>query len=342
MTRPVGRRVTRRGGGPGRPGLPGRLRVGTVALVALSAVATAVSGCVSAPPVPTTTTTSPAPAASPAAPVSCTNARQSYAPSTSSAHAKAIQARKFLVVGVSADTRQLGAVDPANPDAFQGFDIEMAKLVAAELGVPIRFKVITTADRVGQLGKEVNARSIADGGVDLVARAFTMNCARWQQVAFSAVYFEASQGLMVPRASSIKALSTLSGRTVCAPAGSTSLDTIKAKVPGVTVRGVANHTDCLVLLQQGQVDAITGDDAILAGFKAQDPTTVVLPDIDLSDEPYGLGVNLKHKDFAAYVNAVLEKARASGAWQKAYDTHLRGPLGKAGTQPTPIYGRPLS
>ncbi len=346
MSRPVGRRVTRRGGGPGRPGLPGRLRVGTVALVALSAVATAVSGCVSAPPVPTTTTTSPAPAASPAAPVSCTNARQSYAPSTSSAHAKAIQGRKFLVVGVSADTRQLGAVDPANPDAFQGFDIEIARLVAAELGVPIRFKVITTADRVGQLGKEVNARNIADGGVDLVARAFTMNCARWQQVAFSAVYFEASQGLMVPRASSIKRLQDLAGKTVCAPAGSTSLDTIKTelktKAPTAQTRGVANHTDCLVLLQQGQVDAITGDDAILAGFKAQDPTTVVLPAIDLSDEPYGLGVNLKHKDFAAYVNAVLEKARASGAWQKAYDTHLRGPLGKAGTQPTPIYGRPLS
>lgn len=306
-------------------------------LVAAGLALAGLAGCVTAPPTPAAAPSSAAASpAAPAAPVVCANATQSYTPAASSAYANVIKARGYLVVGVSADTRQLGAVDPNNPDVFAGFDIEMAKLVAAKLGVNVRFKVITTADRINQLKKEV-----ADGGVDLVARAFTMNCARWKDVSFSAVYFLAHQGLMVPARSTLTSLAALPGKTVCAPVGSTSLDNIKAKVPSVKTRGVANHTDCLVLLQQGKVDAITGDDAILAGFKAQDPTTIVVDGIELSNEPYGLGVNAKYKDFAAYVNQVLAEARTSGAWQKAYDAYLRSSLG-AGVQPEPSYGRPLS
>ncbi|MFN8079620.1 MAG: glutamate ABC transporter substrate-binding protein [Kineosporiaceae bacterium] len=312
-------------------------------LLTAGLVVAGLAGCVTAPPTPAAAPSSAAASpAAPAAPVVCNNATQSYAKVTSSPYADVIAKRGYLLVGVSADTRQLGAVDPSNPDVFAGFDIEIARLVANKLGVNLRFKVITTADRIAQLKKEVSA-----GGVDLVARAFTMNCARWKDISFSQVYFLAHQGLMVPASSTLAKLAgqpdkvkqALSGETVCAPKGSTSLDNITTWAPGVKTRAVANHTDCLVLLQQGQVDAITGDDAILAGFKAQDPTTLVLPGIELSDEPYGLGVNATHKDFAAYVNGVLEEARTSGAWQKAYDTYLKGPLGKPGVQPAPSYGR---
>jgi polar amino acid transport system substrate-binding protein len=245
---------------------------------------------------------------------------------------------------VSADTRLLGAVNPQKPQDFVGFDIAMARLVAkAVLGDEnsIRFKVISTANRIPELTKEVNATDNAKGGVDLVARAFTMNCARWQQVAFSQVYFEAHQGVMIPSrsAETVKTVDDLSGKRVCAPNGSTSLVTIKQENPKVVAVGVVNHTDCLVALQLGKVDAITGDDAILAGFKAQDPTTEVLEGVELSDEPYGLGVPLKYgKDFGAYINNVLEQARKDGSWQKAYDGSLKSALGP-GTQPAPVYGR---
>ncbi len=254
---------------------------------------------------------------------------------------KGIRKRGYLLVGVSADTRLLGAVDPQNPQSFGGFDIAIARLVAkALLGDPnkIRFKVISTANRIPELTKEVNAADNAKGGVDMVARAFTMNCARWQQVAFSAEYFLAHQGLMVPIGSKLKTVADLSNKKVCAPVGSTSLVNIKQKNSLVEAVGLPNHTDCLVQLQQGKVDAITGDDAILAGFKAQDPTTVVVDGLELSNEPYGLGVPLKHKDFAAYINSVLEQARKDGSWQQAYDTWLKPAL-LAGTQPVPQYGR---
>lgn len=319
--------------------------------VSLAVVGLLLAGCVSAPTVEAGTAASPSPSASPSsspAPTSgatCTPAATvSYAPSTTSSYVtKQIRAkdRGYLLVGVSADTRLLGAVDPKSPDSFQGFDIEIARLIAkAALGDPtkIRFKVISTADRIKQLQTEVNAADNAAGGVDLVARAFTMNCPRWNDIAFSAVYFTAHQGLLVPSGSPIKTVADLAGQKVCAPRGSTSLDNIAKVAPEAETVPVAAHTDCLVLLQRGAVDAVTGDDAILAGFKAQDPATVVLDGIELSNEPYGLGVNKAHQDFAAFVNSALAQAISDGTWQKAYDAWLKPALG-AGTPPTPQYGR---
>ena len=113
----------------------------------------------------------------------------------------------------------------------------------------------------------------------------------------------------------MKGVADLAGRRVCAPRGSTSLTRIVDEAPQAKVVGVDSHTDCLVALQEGTVDAITGDNAILAGFQAQDPGTVVLKDVRLSDEPYGLGVSSQHKDFAAYINEVLRTAIADGTWQ---------------------------
>ncbi len=320
----------------------------SVTTLAAAAASVLLAGCVTSPPVaapatsPSSASAAPSPTASstPAAVVCSPIATVSYAPSTTSSYVEAIRSRGYLLVGVSADTRLLGAVNPKDPKVFEGFDIAMAELVAkAVLGDAsrIRFKVISTANRIPELTKEVNPADNAAGGVDLVARAFTMNCARWQQVAFSAEYFRAHQGVMIAQGSAVstdpkKTLASLSGKRVCAPNGSTSLVNIKQKNALVETVGVANHTDCLVLLQRGKVDAITGDDAILAGFKAQDPTTVVVDGLELSNEPYGLGVPLKRSDFAAYINTVLEQARGDGSWQKAYDAWLKPALGP-GTQP---------
>jgi polar amino acid transport system substrate-binding protein len=173
--------------------------------------------------------------------------------------------------------------------------------------------------------------------VDLVARAFTMNCSRWNDIAFSAVYLNAGQKLMVPAESQIDSVDDLSGLKVCAPRGSTSLRNITELNPQAEAVGVDSHTDCIVALQQGQVDAITGDDAILAGFSDQDPGTKVVGEA-LSEEPYGLGVNKDHPDFAAFVNSALDEARTGGAWQASYDRWLRPALG-ARTPPRAEYGR---
>ncbi len=284
-------------------------------------------------PTPTRAATSAAPAPSPttSAPA-CGNPLASYAPTDAQAGPTidAIRRRGRLVVGVSADSLLLGARNPLT-GRIEGFDIDMARLVAeAILGDPdkIELKVVTAAQRIP---------SLQEGTVDLVARNMTITCARWQQIAFSAEYYRSGQKLLVPKGSPARVLDDLKGQKVCAPTGSTSLDQLR-KHPDVVAVPADTHTGCLVKFQQGQVDAITGDDTVLAGLAAQDPYAQVVGKA-FTAEPYGLGVNAKNVDLVQFVNGVLARAKADGRWTAAYDRWLAGALGRAPAPPAPVYGR---
>jgi polar amino acid transport system substrate-binding protein len=282
----------------------------------------------------------PAPSAT-TAPPACGNPLASFAPAGANpAPGAAMPARSFmetiqkrgrLIAGVSADTLLLGARDPLNGQ-IEGFDIDMLKAVSkAIFGDPdkIEFRVITTAQRIPVL---------TDGSVDIVARAMSITCARWQQIDFSSQYYEAGQKVLVAKGSPVKAMEDLKGKKVCAPNGSTSMDKLKT-FTGLIPVGSDTHTGCLVLFQQGKVDAITGDDTILAGLAAQDPYAFVVKAPAFTQEPYGLGISQKHPDFVKFVNGVLEQMRTDGQWTTAYNTWLRDALGPAPAPPAAVYGR---
>ena len=167
----------------------------------------------------------------------------------------------------------------------------------------------------------------------------TVNCARWAQVAFSSVYYRAGQRVLVRTDSPAESIDDLAGERVCGPTGSTSIDNLQ-NYPAIEAVSVPNHTDCVALFQEGTVDAITGDDAILAGFVAQDPYAKVIGPA-LTSEPYGLAVSLMHPEFVRFVNSVLEQERADGTWSQSYARWLAPDLGAGAGQPQPVYGRPI-
>lgn len=264
----------------------------------------------------------------------CDDATTSYAPSTDRAAARAqLTDRNRLVVGVSADTFQLGWANPFENNRIQGFDIDVAQAIAQALGVPLKVRVISAADRIPLLESDE---------IDLVARNMTMNCTRWEQIGFSAVYYNATQKVLVRKddvaAFEKDGIASLAGKSVCAPTGSTSFDNITKKLPGAEAVPAANHTGCLIKFQNGEVDAITGDDTVLAGLAAQDPYAVVPEQQKLTDEPYGIGANMDDVDLIEFVNSVLEERRRNGEWQASYDRWLKPYLGDA-RPPAPKYGR---
>lgn len=87
------------------------------------------------------------------------------------------------------------------------------------------------------------------------------------------------------------------------------------------------------------MDAITGDDAILAGFVAQDPYAKIVPTAPFTKEPYAIGISKDYPDFVGFVNGVLATLQTDGTWQQEYTKWLAGPLGRPGTPPEPVYGR---
>jgi polar amino acid transport system substrate-binding protein len=324
-----------------RPGLPGVLGLLGVVL------ALVLGGCsllpyastpLPAPPAAAPTTSAPAPSAA-----TCDNrtALRSYAPEgdlpeagqmpAGSTMAKIAQ-RGRLIAGVSADTYLLGSRDPFN-GRIEGFDIDLVKALAkAIFGDENRYelRVITAAQRIP---------SLENGSVDVVARNMTINCTRWQQIAFSSEYYRSGQKILVRRGSKVTTVDKLAGQRVCAPNSTSSMDNLKRLSPKAIAVGSDNHTGCLVLFQQGDVDAITGDDTVLAGLAAQDPYAIVPDSKAFTDEPYGLGFNARQVDLVRFANARLAQMRGNGEWKAIYDRWLRDALGPAPEPPRAEYGR---
>jgi polar amino acid transport system substrate-binding protein len=304
------------------------------------------SGVYATTPIPKAappSTSAPAPSAT-TAPPACGNPLASFAPDganpapgavmPSGSHMATIQKRGRLIAGVSSDTLLLGSRNPLSGQ-IEGFDIEMLKAVSkAVFGDPnkIEFRVITAAQRIPVLSGDP-----ADN-VDVVARAMTITCARWEQIDFSTEYYRAGQKVLVAKGSPVKSMEDLKGKRVCAPNGSTSMDKLRT-FAGLIPVGSDTHTGCLVLFQQGKVDAITGDDTVLAGLAAQDPYAFVVKAPAFTAEPYGLGISTTHPDFVKFVNGVLEQMRTDGQWATAYNTWLRDALGAAPSPPAAVYGR---
>jgi polar amino acid transport system substrate-binding protein len=243
-----------------------------------------------------------------------------------------IRKRGWLIAGVSADSLNLGSRNPIS-GVIEGFDIDMVRAVAqAIFGDPtkIELRVISSPQRIP---------SLRDNSVDIVARNMTINCDRWTQIAFSAEYYHSGQKVLVQRDSTAKSLADLSGKTICAPAGSTSLDNLRSKYPKVTPITADTDTGCLVLFQQGKAFGITGDDTVLAGEAAQDPYARVIQALPFSDEPYGLGIALTNSDLVRYVNNVLDGMKADGRWMASYNKWLAPALGPLSAPPKSLYGR---
>jgi polar amino acid transport system substrate-binding protein len=222
-----------------------------------------------------------------------------------------------LVVGIDQNSYLWGYRTPDG--SLAGFDIDLVRAIATDLLGPdpeIVYRAIPTGQRIDALRER---------DVDLVVRTMSITCRRLAEIAFSTAYFETGQQLVVPGDSPIRAYDdTLAGRRVCSADGSTARTWLEHDPRGAELVPAANHLDCLVLLQLGEVDALMTDGALAAGHLAQDPS-LRLAGEPLTTESYGVAVNIADTDLVRWVNAVLDDYRAGGTgsdWRRAYDAWL--------------------
>jgi polar amino acid transport system substrate-binding protein len=239
-----------------------------------------------------------------------------------------IQRRHYLIAGVDQNTLLFAYFNPRRR-RLEGLEIDLVRQLAkAIFGDPshVRFKAITPAQRLP---------AVENGSVDVVVDAVTITCERRKEVDFSTVYFDAGQKVLVPLSSRARSIRDLAGKRVCAAIGSTTIATLAQRRPRVVPYGVPQRTDCLVALQEGLVDGISSDDAILLGFKAQDPATKIIGG-RFAPEPYGMAISKAHPDFVRFVNGVLARLRTDGTWRSIYRRWL-GRLARVPSPPAPHY-----
>ena len=226
-----------------------------------------------------------------------------------------------LTIGISFDQPGLGLRDG---DTYSGFDVLTATYVAQALGVP---KENITWQRADPAERE---KLLQDGDVDLVFSTYSITDERKQKVDFAGPYFLAHQDLLVRRnETDITGPDTLDGRVLCSVTGTTSSAYVTANFLGnIQLVEKPRFSDCVAALAASEVDAVTTDDVILAGFAAQPEYKGKLKVVGkgFTDEYYGVGVPKGDDDMVAKVNAALEQYIADGSWRAALDQTV-GPSG---------------
>ncbi|MEU8918091.1 glutamate ABC transporter substrate-binding protein [Streptomyces nigrescens] len=249
------------------------------------------------------------------------NYKVASAPKIDSAVLKKAHKAKKIVIGVKADQPFLGFKDTTGK--YSGFDIEIAKMVAADLGFSekqIEFKTIDS---------NVRETTISNGQVDYYVGTYTINDERKKQVGFAGPYYTAGADLLVRKdEKDITGPHALKGKEVCSIVGSTPLQEIKKKKYGAKTSEQSKYSDCVKSLLDGQVDAVTTDDAILKGYAAQRPEKLRVVSKSFTKEPYGVGMKKDDKALRNAITDALENHIKNGDYKKAYD----GTLGKSGSK----------
>jgi ABC-type amino acid transport substrate-binding protein len=234
-----------------------------------------------------------------------------------------IQQEGEIAIGVKYDVPPFGFRNPTSGE-IEGFDVDFGRAVAEALGVEPRFTEAVSDNRIP---------FVKDGTVDLVVSTMTINEERAQEIGFTDPYFIARGRILVPEGSEITGVDTLAGNRVCTALGSTYEDTLQEQAPEAELRLVDTYSECLELLQNGAVDAISTDDVILTGMIIQDDSLRLVGD-ELTVEPYGAGFTRGDEQFAQFLNGVLEEYKSDGRWARAYEEWLGQYTGEDREPPT--------
>ena len=211
---------------------------------------------------------------------------------------------------------------------LEGFDVEIAKIIAGELGIQpsgIEWVEAVSANR---------EPFIQQDKVDYVVATYTINDKRKQVVDFAGPYYQAGQDIMVAKGNpeGIGGPDDLAGKKVCSVTGSTPAENIRTNYPKAQLTEFDVYSKCAEALKNGQVQAVTTDNVILLGLISQDQEAFELVAKPFTKEPYGIGLKKGDTAFRNFINDTLEKAEQDGRWQKAWDA-TAGKVAKE--KPTP-------
>ncbi|HWH27335.1 MAG TPA: glutamate ABC transporter substrate-binding protein [Pseudolysinimonas sp.] len=203
------------------------------------------------------------------------------------------------------------------PNGPEGFDIEIGKLIAAQLDIaPDKITWVETVSANRE-------PFIQSGDVDLVIATYTINDERKKVVSFAGPYYEAGQDILVTAGNPEKIkgpewFTDHPDKTVCTVSGSTSLTNIKKYTSNILE--AADYADCLEPIRTGTAVALTTDNVILAGLASQNEGEFEVLNKPFTQEPYGIGLAHDDTAFRDWINSVLEQSYKDGSWDAAWES----------------------
>lgn len=223
-----------------------------------------------------------------------------------------------ITVGVKFDQPGLGFKDAAS-DLPTGFDVEIAKLLVADLGIDPQDTSAVTYEETISDNREPYLEA---GRVDLVLASYSITDERRAIVGQTGPYFITGQQVLVPEDSDVTGIEDLVGEEVCSVTGSTSLSNVEDA--GAIGAPAETYSQCAEDVLNGTVGAMSTDGSILLGLAAQNEGELKVVGEEFSEERIGVGYSLEYPEMCEWINGVLTEAYDDGSWAEAFEATLGG------------------
>ncbi|AJD71494.1 glutamine-binding protein [Streptococcus pneumoniae] len=221
-----------------------------------------------------------------------------------------------LVVGVKQDVPNFGYKDPKT-GTYSGIETDLAKMVADELKVKIRYVPVTAQTRGPLLDNEQ---------VDMDIATFTITDERKKLYNFTSPYYTDASGFLVNKSAKIKKIENLNGKTIGVAQGSITqrLITELGKKKGLKFKFVelGSYPELITSLHAHRIDAFSVDRSILSGYTSK--RTALLDD-SFKPSDYGIVTKKSNTELNDYLDNLVTKWSKDGSLQKLYDRYKLKP-----------------
>ncbi|RFA09208.1 ABC transporter substrate-binding protein [Subtercola boreus] len=241
-----------------------------------------------------------------------------------------IKARGKLVVAEALDAPLLSQQNPSSPDDVEGFDADLAKLLAIYiLGEP-NVEIIPPAS-------ETREALLQNGTVDVVFNTYTITTQRDEQVDFAGPYLQSGLAVAVKSDNTdIQGIDDLGGKKVIVGANTPAVTAVPEKQPTAEIVSFGTDPEAVQALTQGRGDAYVQDFTLLASDAASNSAIKVVGQ-PFTTESYGIGLKDGDAAFKSFINDWLTKIEANGDWAKVWDATL-GSAVESSTPTPPAIG----
>lgn len=196
---------------------------------------------------------------------------------------------------------------------FTGFDIELMRAIASELGRDLEVNNIGFDPITSGLAME-------SGECEIAAASITITAERAENINFSDPYFTADQSLLVAAGSGITNLAGFAGKNLGVQTGTTGEIYANANDPGATIISFENPGDIFTALAAGEVEGVLQDIVPNAEYVLNNPNDAELVETYPTDESYGFAVKKEgSEDLLREVNEALAKLVGDGTYDRIYN-----------------------
>ena len=218
---------------------------------------------------------------------------------------KNIKEKKELIVGLDDNFPPMGFRD--NSGEIVGFDIDMAKEVGTRMGVKVTFKPVEWDGVILSLNNK---------DIDVIWNGLTITDKRKEQIAFSKVYLQNKQIIIVNSKSNISKKSDLQDKIVGIQMGSSSESALASDSELTSslkeVKKYSNNTEALLDLSAGRIDAVIVDEVVGRYYASKKPDNYTVLDENLGVEDYGVGIRKSDSSLTEEIDKLLEEMKSDG------------------------------